>query len=187
MPFFRCMGNGTGGGAQSPSIERLCYCSENSSSSRNTDHQHIAYFDDGTGTITEDTNYSEYLSYDSTTGKFTVLKSFYALLMPWTYNYMSASSTYSHGDLYINDVKADGWSVDYTGADHFRGISYPVSLSQGDTFYVYTPMSDGYPEQNLKVYNIGSNENIGVFDELFTMYEHNAQAYKAYTEGTYSK
>lgn len=186
MAYFRCMGNG--GNPTPPSIERLCYCSENSSdSSRSTDHTHIAYFDDGTGTITEDTNYSEYLSYDSTTGKFTVLKSFYALLMPWTHNYNTASSTYSHGELYINDVSVDSWIVDYVGSNHFKGVSCPVLLNQGDTFYVYTPMSDGYPEQNLKVYNIGSASNITAFDELFTMYEYNGTAYKAYIEGAYSK
>lgn len=141
----------TGGNA----IERLFYATENSSNARNTDRTHIAYYGDGIGTITEDAKYDDYLSYDATTGKFTVLQDFYALFIPWTYNYKSASGSYSNGTLYINDTEVASWQVGQSrSVGYFRGLPVIRELQAGDTFYSYTPSSNGYPEQNLKVYLI---------------------------------
>ena len=140
-----------GGGAVEPEIERLCY---------------IVYVGRDTEEIptisvpTYDDNFSEYLSYDISTKKFTVLQNFTALIVPWTYNYNNAASTYSHGEFYINDVVASSWDVDYTGERYFRGKTLVHSFSQGDTFYNYTPSSDGYPQQNLKIYKLGSQDAI---------------------------
>lgn len=170
MAYFRCMGNG-GSTPTVNTIERLCKCSENSSSSRDTDHQHIAYFGDGVGTITQDTNYSEYLSYDSTTKKFTVLKNFVALIIPWTFNYSTASSTYSHGEFYVNDIKVLNWESSTRTQGYFEGRCLTRALVAGDTFYCYTPVSDGYPEQNLKVYNLNtSTDSASVLNEAFDLY-----------------
>lgn len=148
MAYFRCMGNGSGG----VSLERLFVASENSSSARDTDHTHIAYFDDTYGTIDEDTNFSEYLTYNHTTKKFEVLKDFYAVIVPWTYNYAQAQSSNSKGELYINDNRVENWTTGTTTKGYFKGTPKHISLVAGDTFYLYTPVSDGYPEQNLKVY-----------------------------------
>ena len=146
--------SGGGGGT----FERLCLCSENSSSVRHTDHTHIAYYDDGIGTITEDTNYSNYLSYDNTTRKFTVLQDFGAIFVAWTYNYQSASGTNSTGEFYINDTEVSEWEVGQSRSyGYFRGLPIIQQMHQGDTFYSYTPSSNGYPEQNLKVYRADSS------------------------------
>lgn len=146
--------SGGGGGT----FERLCLCSENSSSARHSDHTHIAYFDDGIGTITEDTNYSNYLSYDNTTRKFTVLQDFGAIFVAWTYNYQSASGSYSQGEFYINDTEVSEWEVGQSRSyGYFRGLPIIQQMHQGDTFYSYTPSSNGYPEQNLKIYRADSS------------------------------
>ena len=157
--------SGGGGG----SIERLFSASENSSSTRHTDHTHKAYFDDGTGTITEDANYSSYLSFDNTTNEFEVLQGFTALIIPWTYEYSSASNTYAHGEFYINGTSVSNWMVDYRGEGYFLGTSLIHTFNQGDTFYSYTPSGDGYPEQNLKVYKIDL-ASASLFTDMFTFH-----------------
>lgn len=159
------MGNGSGGGSSEPA-EILFSASENSSSVRHTDKKHIAYFDDGIGTITEGTNYSEYLSYDNQTGKFNVLKAFSALVMPFTYNYQSASSTHSRGEFYINDAKVEDWQVNYTGSEYYAGRIFAHTFAIGDTFYQYTPVSDGYPEQRLAILKVDSSLVQGFTDLL---------------------
>lgn len=155
-----------GGGA---SIERLFSASENSSSVRHTDHAHKAYFDDGVGTITEDSNYSNYLSYDNSTNEFEVLQGFTALIIPWTYEYSSASGSYPHGEFYINGTSVSNWRVDYKPQGYFLGTPLIHTFNQGDTFYSYTPSGDGYPEQNLKVYKIDS-ASASLFTDMFTFH-----------------
>lgn len=170
MAYFRCMGNGSGVPTEAK-IERLCSASENSTpDTRSTDHTHIAYFDDGVGTITEDANYNEYLYYD--TGKFTVLKDFVAFLVPWTYNYNTASGTNSTGALYINNTKVREWTVQESKtAGYYEGKTFAVALETGDTFYVYTPSGNGYPQQNLKVYNMNvSADSVPILNDMFNWY-----------------
>ena len=171
MAYYRCMGNG-GGTPTVEAVEKLCECSENSEKNvHDTDNQHIADFGGTYGTITQGTNYSEYLSYDSTTHKFTVLKDFVALFIPWTFNYWSSGSSYSHGEFYVNNTKVLEWSSSTMTQGYFEGRCLTESLEVGDTFYVYTPASDGYPEQNLKVYNLHtSTDSVAVLNEAFTLY-----------------
>lgn len=158
--------NVSGGG--SATVERLCVASENSvHDTYDTDNVHIADFGGTYGTITQDTNYSTYLSYDSTTKKFTVLQGFTALVIPWTYEYYTAGGTYAHGEFYINDTKQSEWIVDYKPEGYFAGAPLVHTFSANDTFYVYTPVSDGYPEQNLKVYKIDSSFST-LFNGMFT-------------------
>lgn len=116
---------------------------------------------------TFDENYDEYLSYDSTTKKFTVLQEFTALLIPWTFNYDTASGSYSHGEFYINDTKVKEWRTDYKSVNYYAGVSLVHSFSEDDTFYNYTPASDGYPQQMLKVYKIDSSLAT-LFEDMFT-------------------
>jgi len=120
-----------------------------------------------TSESTFDENYDEYLSYDSTTRKFTVVKSFSALLIPWTYNYDTASGSYSHGEFYINDTKEKEWRTDYKTVGYYAGVSVVHSFSQGDTFNNYTPSSAGYPQQMLKVFKIDSTLTT-LFTDMFT-------------------
>ena len=150
-----------GGGTSEAEIERLCYIVY-----VGRDAQEIPTI----STATYDDKFSNYLSYDPTTKKFTVLQDFNALILPWTYNYDTASSTYSHGEFYINDTLVDSWDVDYTGQRYYRGKPLVTQLHSGDTFYNYTPMSDGYPQQNLKVYKLGSQSAINTITDLFTFY-----------------
>lgn len=145
-------------GGAGATVERLCVASENSVHDvYDTDNTHIADFGGTYGTITQDTNYSTYLSYDSTTHKFTVLQGFTAYIIPWTYEYSTASSSYAHGEFYINDTKQSEWVVDYKPEGYYAGAPLVHTFSANDTFYVYTPVSDGFPEQNLKVYKIDSS------------------------------
>lgn len=156
--------------ASGGSCERLFVASENSSTSRNTDHTHIAYYDDTYGTITEDEDFGDYLSYNSSTKKFEVLQEFDALFIPWTYNYRSASSTYSSGSLYINNTEMANWQVGQSrSVGYFRGLPVVAHLEQGDTFYSYTPSSNGFPEQNLKVYKVDSSFS-DAFLNIMTIY-----------------
>lgn len=150
-----------GGVTPEADIERLCYIVY-----VGRDREEIPTI----STQTLDDKFSEYLSYSSTTKKFAVLKDFNALIVPWTYNYDTAASTYSHGEFYINDTVVDSWDVDYTGERYFRGKPLVVQLHAGDTFYNYTPMSDGYPQQNLKIYKLGSQDAIDTITDLFTFY-----------------
>jgi hypothetical protein len=150
-----------GGVTPEADIERLCY---------------IVYVRRDTeeiptiSTQTLDDKFSDYLQYDPTTKKFTVLQDFNALIVPWTYNYDTASSTYSHGEFYINETVVSSWTVDYTGERYYRGKPLVTQLHSGDTFYNYTPMSDGYPQQNLKIYKLGSQDAIDTITDLFTFY-----------------
>lgn len=165
--YLQVVVNVSGGGGAS--IERLFSASENSSSARHTDHTHKAYFDDGTGIITEDSNYSNYLSYDNSANEFEVLQGFTALIIPWTYEYQSASGSYPHGEFYINGTMVSNWMVDYRAQGYFLGTSLVHTFNQGDTFYSYTPSGDGYPEQNLKLYKIDS-ASASLFTDMFTFH-----------------
>lgn len=169
MAYFRCMGNG---GSTIAGIEKLCECSENSiPDTYDTDSIHIANFGGIHGTITEGDSYNDYLSYDSDTRKFTVLKNFVALIIPWTFNYDTASATYSHGEFYINDIRVLNWESSTKTQGYFEGRCLTRALVAGDTFYCYTPVSDGYPEQNLKVYNLNtSTDSASVLNEAFDLY-----------------
>lgn len=150
-----------GGGTVEAEIERLCYIVYVGRDTEEIPTISIATYDD---------NFNDYLEYDISTKKFTVLQNFTALIVPWTYNYNNAASTYSHGAFYINNTLARAWDVDYTGERYFRGKPLVHSFSQGDTFYNYTPSSAGYPQQNLKIYKLGSQDAINTITELFTFY-----------------
>lgn len=169
--LFDSLTNGTkkflaknlGGGTVEDAIKRLC---------------HIVYIGNDSAEIpaidststTYDADFSSYLSYNSTTKKFTVLQGFSAVIIPWTYNYDSALSSYSQGELYINDTKITDWTLDYLSQGYYKGELLLHTFSQGDTFYNYTPSGDGYPQQNLKVYRLTSQDVVTSVTEMFTFY-----------------
>lgn len=150
-----------GGGGSAVSYERLCYA---------------VYVGDDVEelptmqTLTQDSNFSEYLSYSSSTGKFTVLKDFDAFFVPWVYQFSTPSGSYANGELYINDVVAARYQVAFRQFGVKAG--YPVirSMKANDTFYNYTPASDGFPQQMLKVYMI-KGASASYISDLQTMIE----------------
>lgn len=132
-------------GENSDSIERLCYVEY-----VGRDTEEIPTI----STKTDGSNYSEYLSYSSSTKKFTVLQSFNALVVPWVYQYDEAQSTRAKGQFFINNTKVIAVQCGSTLEGEYAGKAFAYHFSQGDTFYNYTPSSDGFPQQFLKVYNI---------------------------------
>lgn len=125
---------------------------------------------DFTYDYTEGTNYDNYLSFDINDREFTVLQDFNALIIPWTYNYREALSSYSQGKLFLNNQLLKEWTVNYTLAGDYKGVPIIVSLGTGDTLYGYTPNSDGYPQQNIKICRIKDQDSFDVLEEMFTFY-----------------
>ena len=96
--------------------------------------------------------FSEYLSFDSTTRKFTVIKDFSGIATQWVNTYRTASSSTSEGDFYINDKQYihNKCETRYEGDKEGRSLAFKFSV--GDVFWVYTPSGSGYPQQYCKVY-----------------------------------
>ena len=105
-------------------------------------------------TLTEDTNFSTYLSYDSETKKFTVLADFDAFIVPYVYTYQTPSGSYSYGALYINDTQEVIFHCPFRQEGSIAGYPVVRHMTAGESFYSYTPYSDGYPQQMLKVYRM---------------------------------
>ena len=148
--------NVSGGGGGSISIERLCYAYEDQSELGALDHTHIAYFD----SITKDTNYNTYLSNNDipsgskTEVKFTVLTDFDAYIVPWVYEYSNASSTTAQGKFIINNTEYVFFASTGRATGTNGGQPFFVHLTAGDELWSYTPSSNGYPQQYLKIYKI---------------------------------
>ena len=121
-------------GATSGFVERLCYVNYNRSSGVEIPT---------INTIDKGDNFNEYLSYDNARQRFYVSQAFDAVIVPWVVNdkYNRNSAT---GAFYV------GSTAGQPTIFHFR---------RGDTFYSYTPSSQGYPHQYLKIY-----KNTGMLD-----------------------
>lgn len=105
-------------------------------------------------TIDYGDNYSNYLSYSSSTKKFTVLQPFFAYVTPWVYTYKTAQQTTSPGQFFINNTRKANFSTPTRYAGSIAGDSFMYKFSERDTFYNYTPNTNGYPQQHLKVYKV---------------------------------
>lgn len=121
--------------------------------------------------LTESFHFGDYLSYSSSTGKFTVLQDFDAFILPYVFQYLTPSGSYANGAFYINDTLVIDFAVAYRRYGVKAGYPVITQLHQGDTFYSYTPASDGYPQQMLKVYRmIGANQSdIETLQSMLTM------------------
>lgn len=137
--------NVSGGGGGNITIERLCHAEY-----VGNDTEEIPTMN----TLTEDVNFSDYLSYDSSTGKFTVLADFDAYIVPWVYEYASASATNGTGKFIINGTDMVFFGTTSRGSGSDGGQPFFVHLSTGDVMWSYTPSSDGYPQQYLKIYKV---------------------------------
>jgi hypothetical protein len=105
-------------------------------------------------TATYDTNYSSFLSYDSTSKKFTALADFDALIIPWVYSYSKAGASAPEGEFYINDVKVVPRYYTSLLSGTNGGYPFLIHISTNDTMWVYTPSANGYPSQRLKIYRV---------------------------------
>ena len=104
--------------------------------------------------LVQGAHYSDYLSYDSTTKKFTVLHDFTAVIIGWVYTYQTYESSRSNGAFYANGVKLIDYQANGNSAGSIGGKYAIYPFKANDTFWVYTPTRDGYPQQNAKVYMI---------------------------------
>ena len=105
---------------------------------------------------------SGYLSYDSSTKKFTVLKDFWATLVPWINSADSARSTYCYGKMLINDQAVVGYGNNTTAASQSACGIVTWLLKAGDTISVQctnqsykneTVSADpGWPQAGIEIY-----------------------------------
>lgn len=106
-------------------------------------------------TLDEGTDYSNYLSYNTTTKEFTVLQDFDGFIVLETYNYKSASSN-PQGQLLLNDkiVLYNNWrNNDLARANQGRlqgGQNF--SLKTGDRISPYNPSNNGNALENIYIY-----------------------------------
>ena len=136
--------------------------------------------DDGTTetnkplTVTEYTDYEEYLTYDSTNNQFVVLKDFEAIIVPFVRCYKTAGGRPQMG-IKINDE----WVFESIYAENeenaIGGIAYTfnlpntfngmyIKLSQGDTIALQKYNDTGWTEFNIKIYKLcGANSEIDNF------------------------
>ena len=135
-------------------------------------------------TVTQYTEYEEYLTYDSTNNQFEVLKDFEAIIVPWVRCSKTAGGRPQMG-LKINDswivrsmfaenevnaVGGIGFTVDdymtsqtkFANIPEFNGIR--MKLSQGDTISLQKYNDTGWTDFNIKIYKLcGANSDIDNF------------------------
>lgn len=101
--------------------------------------------------LTTYNDYSNYLSYDATTSKFTVLADFIGFFRCWVENYQS-SATAPRGKLFYNDTEVLNWEANETYQGATGGNSTEINCRAGDNFFVTTPTDRGWAKQYIKVY-----------------------------------
>ena len=160
MSLFRC-----GGGGGTLKFDRLCYIKY-----RGKDQAEIPPISEAD----YGASFSEYCSYDSSTKKFTVLKEFTALVVPWVYSYGTASGTNSKGQFRKNNnVVLASYTAPTRYKDSLAGTYLFHQFVVGDTFWNYTPSSNGYPQQMLKLYRI-VNFDLNDISDLLAFSDENA-------------
>lgn len=145
MAFYRCIGNSGGGG--SSGIKYLVYGEQTASQSNWV--QGILPMNTVTSKASD---YSSYLSYNSSTKKFTVLKDFTALITYWVLEAWASNNTPKE-DLYVNNVAQKRIEANNT-AGALDGCSMAFDLKTGDTFWLSNPANQGWGYGRLKVYEI---------------------------------
>lgn len=139
---------------QSATCERLMYAR-----CVNNDQEEIPAISN----IDQGANYSTYLSYDSTTKKFTVLQNFTGVVIAWVYAYRAYEASRPDGSFYVNNTQMLSYTATGNAAGSTGGRSGIYNFKQGDTFWMYTPTRRGYPQQNCKVYLVSELD-----DDVFT-------------------
>ena len=141
MAWYRG-GGGSNGGGSANITELCCLQCYGAASVGIPGMQNLAQYND----------YATYLSYNSSTGKFTAIKDLTILVTGWVRSYDRASSTYSEGRTCINGVEKLSYQVDTVATGDTAGQTGIFSLKVGDTIYPYTPSRNGYPQQYMKIY-----------------------------------
>lgn len=141
MAWYRGGGGASGGGTASIT-ELCCLQCYGADSVQIPAMQNLAQYND----------YATYLSYNTSTHKFDVIKDFTALVTGWVRSYDRASSTYSEGRTCINSVEKLSYQVDTVVTGDTAGQTGIFTLKAGDTIYPYTPSRNGYPQQYMKIY-----------------------------------
>lgn len=108
-------------------------------------------------TLDEGENFSEFLTYDATTKKFTVQNDFEGFVILDTYNYRSANSD-PQGALYYNDTEVMRLTnLGYFGA-RAAGARFQMgqrfTFTSGENIYPYNPGSGGYALENIYIYKL---------------------------------
>lgn len=140
MAWFRC---GNGGGSGGSSTERLLF---------------VQYKEEYNLRIpaidfkTEDSSYSEYITYNSSTNQFEVIKPFRGLVLAWVRQYQSPSSKVPQGEFRINGTTFKRYAAPNTNLDARGGEKFVYDFQVGDTFSSYCFITDGYPQQFFKVF-----------------------------------
>lgn len=97
-------------------------------------------------------DYTDYLSYDSSTQKLTVLKAFSAIITAWVVNGWSSNQP-PIMTLRVNDSEIR--RVTATSAQgSIKADNYVVNLSIGDTININNPANQGWGFGKLKIYSI---------------------------------
>lgn len=111
-------------------------------------------------------DYDQYLSYDSSTKEFTVLKAFGGIITAWVYNgYLSTSDPVMR--LQINHVQVASWSTNGSrGAGAKNGVEYVANFSIGDTIRLVNSDNQGWGFGRIKIYWLDDDTtDIVNFDE----------------------
>ena len=95
-------------------------------------------------TIADADLYNEYLSYNSDTGQFIILKSFYAKLDGWIIDNPTASND-SSGALRVNGTQV----LTFTESQGVRSTN--MQMNTGDLLDVYVTATSGWPCPRLRV------------------------------------
>ena len=107
-------------------------------------------------TLDKGVDFSEFLSYNASDKKFTVLKDFDAHIILETYEYRSAGSN-PQGELYINDEIVLKHADTSSFARPQGGLMQSggnFSLTTGDTIYPRNPSSGGYALERVYIYKM---------------------------------
>lgn len=136
-------------------IEHILYAKESGAN----DSVHVAQMNNTTYG-----KYSDYLSYSSSTRKYTVLKDCALFFIPIVRNY-NASSSYPKGEFWYNDARVASYEAgNSSGATAKK--TYHKKCNVGDTFYCRTSDSTGWPEQRLHVYLMPNDQISQKFEEI---------------------
>ena len=119
--------------------------------------------------LVQGTNYSSYVSYSTSTKKFTALQDFTAVIIGWVYTYQTYEASYSQGAFVVNNKRLATYTATGKTQGSTGGAYMVYNFKQGDEFYPYTPSTDGYPRQNCKVYLVSD-----VPDNIYTFTDENA-------------
>lgn len=119
--------------------------------------------------LVQGTNYSSYVSYDTTTKKFAALQDFTAVIIGWVYTYQTYEPSCSQGAFVVNNTRLATYTATGKTQGSIGGTYMVYNLKQGDTFYPYTPSTDGYPRQNCKVYLVSDLD-----DDIYTFADEEA-------------